>query len=97
MIGKPRHPYTRALVGAIPDFRRPRALQGIPGVAVGVGEWPSGCAFAPRCRFEEERCRAAVPELEMAVPDHAVRCVRCERARAVGDRTGGRPGRQSGR
>ena len=76
VIGKPRHPYTRALVGAIPDFRRPRALQGIPGVAVGVGEWPSGCAFAPRCGFEEERCRAAVPELEMAVPDHAVRCVR---------------------
>ncbi len=44
VISRPRHPYTRALVGAIPDFRRPRALQGIPGVAVGVGEWPDGCS-----------------------------------------------------
>ena len=49
VIERPRHPYTRALVAAIPDFRRPRALHGIPGVSVGVGEWPGGCAFAPRC------------------------------------------------
>ena len=76
VIGRPRHPYTRALVGAIPDFRRPRALQGIPGVAVGVGEWPAGCSFAPRCGFSQERCDAAVPNLEEAAPGHAVRCVR---------------------
>jgi peptide/nickel transport system ATP-binding protein len=76
VIGRPRHPYTRALVGAIPDVRRPRALQGIPGVAVGVGEWPPGCAFAPRCSFAQERCRAAVPALEQAGPEHSVRCVR---------------------
>ena len=76
VIERPRHPYTRALVGAIPDHRRPRALQGIPGVAVGVGEWPPGCAFAPRCEFAEERCAAAVPALAEAAPGHAVRCVR---------------------
>ena len=76
VISRPRHPYTRALVGAIPDVRRPRALQGIPGVAVGVGEWPPGCAFAPRCGFSDERCHADVPALEEAVPGHAVRCVR---------------------
>jgi peptide/nickel transport system ATP-binding protein len=76
VIGRPRHPYTRALVGAIPDHRRPRALQGIPGVAVGVGEWPPGCAFAPRCAFAQERCRAAVPALEEIAAGHAVRCVR---------------------
>ena len=76
VIGRPRHPYTRALVGAIPDFRRPRALQGIPGVAVGVGEWPAGCSFAPRCTFAQERCDAAVPDLEEAAPGHSVRCVR---------------------
>ena len=76
VISRPRHPYTRALVGAIPDFRRPRALQGIPGVAVGVGEWPAGCAFAPRCTFSEDRCHAAVPELEEAAAGHSVRCVR---------------------
>jgi peptide/nickel transport system ATP-binding protein len=76
VIGRPRHPYTRALVGAIPDHRRPRALQGIPGVAVGVGEWPPGCAFAPRCAFAQERCQVAVPALEDAAAGHAVRCVR---------------------
>ncbi|HEY7257717.1 MAG TPA: oligopeptide/dipeptide ABC transporter ATP-binding protein, partial [Gaiellales bacterium] len=76
VISRPRHPYTRALVGAIPDVRRPRALQGIPGVAVGVGEWPPGCAFAPRCGFSDERCHTDIPPLEEAVPGHAVRCVR---------------------
>ena len=76
VISRPRHPYTRALVGAIPDVRRPRALQGIPGVAVGVGEWPAGCGFAPRCGFSQERCHAAVPDLDEAVPGHTVRCVR---------------------
>ena len=76
VIGRPRHPYTRALVGAIPDVRRPRALRGIPGVAVGVGEWPPGCSFAPRCAFAQERCQAAVPALEETSARHAVRCVR---------------------
>ena len=42
VIERPRHPYTRALVAAIPDFRHPRSLRGIPGVSVGVGEWPAG-------------------------------------------------------
>jgi peptide/nickel transport system ATP-binding protein len=76
VIERPRHPYTRALVAAIPDFRRPRALQGIPGVSVGVGEWPAGCAFAPRCQHQQERCHSAVPALTRATPQHTVRCVR---------------------
>ena len=76
VIERSRHPYTRALVAAIPDLRHPRALKGIPGVAVGVGEWPSGCAFAPRCPHQEARCREAVPALDHATADHAVRCVR---------------------
>jgi peptide/nickel transport system ATP-binding protein len=78
VIERPKHPYTRALVAAIPDFRHPRALQGIPGVSVGVGEWPDGCAFAPRCEHQEERCCAGVPVLEQATDAHAVRCVRWE-------------------
>jgi peptide/nickel transport system ATP-binding protein len=76
VIERPRHPYTRALVAAIPDFRRPRALQGIPGVSVGVGEWPVGCAFAPRCEHQQERCHSAVPDLAQATSQHSVRCVR---------------------
>ena len=69
VILRPRHPYTRALVAAIPDFRHPRSLRGIPGVSVGVGEWPAGCSFAPRCAFAEPACEEAVPVLERPAPD----------------------------
>ena len=49
VLAEPRHPYTRGLVASIPDHVVPRRLRGMPGVAVGVGERPPGCAFAPRC------------------------------------------------
>jgi peptide/nickel transport system ATP-binding protein len=77
VIQRPRHPYTRALVAAIPDFRRPRALRGIPGVSVGVGEWPDGCSFAPRCEFVQPACEESLPAFEEAGPGHVVRCRRC--------------------
>ena len=92
VIERPRHPYTRALVAAIPDVRNPRALQGIPGVSVGVGEWPEGCAFAPRCMHAQERCGGAVPALDQAGPSHVVRCVRWHELTDNGARMdGGRP------
>ena len=76
VIELPRHPYTKALVSAIPDFHNPRALHGITGVAVGVGEWPTGCAFAPRCEHRLNRCEEAVPELVETAPQHRARCWR---------------------
>ncbi|MDX6536831.1 MAG: peptide/nickel transport system ATP-binding protein ddpF [Gaiellales bacterium] len=76
VIERPRHPYTRALVEAIPDVRHPRSLRGIPGVSVGVGEWPAGCAFAPRCEHTAPACTTGVPALADAAPGHAVRCCR---------------------
>src|SRR4029077_11497114 len=78
VIERPRHPYTRALVEAIPDVRHPRSLRGIPGVSVGVGEWPSGCSFAPRCEHAADRCLEAVPVLADAATGHAVRCCRAQ-------------------
>jgi len=91
VIERPRHPYTRALVAAIPDFRRPRALRGIAGVSVGVGEWPGGCAFAPRCPYQQLRCHEAVPDLEETVAGHSVRCIRwMELDLEAHDRGGGR-------
>jgi oligopeptide/dipeptide ABC transporter ATP-binding protein len=83
VIERPRHPYTRALVQAIPDVRHPRSLRGIPGVSVGVGEWPAGCSFAPRCEHAGDRCLEAVPVLADAVPGHAVRCCRAEELTGV--------------
>jgi peptide/nickel transport system ATP-binding protein len=76
VLEHPRHPYTQALVSAIPDVRQPRALRGIAGVSVGVGEWPTGCPFAPRCEHAQRQCESAVPSLEVAAADHIVRCRR---------------------
>jgi peptide/nickel transport system permease protein len=64
----PRHPYTRALIAALPtlttDLHRPLAT--IPGRPPAPDEIPTGCAFAPRCAFATDRCRTEVPPLEAA-------------------------------
>ncbi len=65
LFARPRHPYTRMLLDAIPDLEKP----GTSRVAV-AGEVPnplappSGCAFHPRCPFANARCRAERPELK---------------------------------
>lgn len=71
----PRHPYTRGLLASVPDHVVPHRLHGIPGVAVGVGERPDGCPFAPRCPQVLEECRQELPPLEPASPRHLVRCI----------------------
>jgi peptide/nickel transport system ATP-binding protein len=76
VIAGPRHPYTKALVAAIPDVNHPRTLRGIVGVAVGVGEWPTGCPFEPRCEHRLQPCSEAVPELVETAPHHLARCWR---------------------
>jgi peptide/nickel transport system ATP-binding protein len=76
VLERPRHPYTQALVSAIPDVRRPRVLHGIGGVSVGVGEWPAGCPFAARCEHSIARCEEAIPAVEDVAIDHHVRCYR---------------------
>jgi peptide/nickel transport system ATP-binding protein len=76
IISNPRHPYSRGLVASIPDHLEPRTLRGIPGVVVGVGDRPVGCAFAPRCELRVPECETAVPNLEAVSNDHTVRCIR---------------------
>jgi len=76
VLEHPQHPYTRALVSAIPDVRQPRALRGIGGVSVGVGDWPPGCPFAPRCEHAQPRCESSLPSLEATAGHHDVRCCR---------------------
>ncbi len=73
----PRHPYTRRLMAAIPSsLTERRRLVGLPGRAVGPGERPQGCAFAPRCEFVRDVCRGEVPVLEPVNDRQTVRCVR---------------------
>jgi peptide/nickel transport system ATP-binding protein len=74
ILTRPRHPYTRGLIASIPDHVVPRRLVGIPGVAVGVGERPVGCAFAPRCLQAVDRCDREMPEAETVATRHRVRC-----------------------
>lgn len=72
----PLHPYTAALVQARPEIgRRVDRLPAITGHPTTAYEAPDGCAFAPRCRFAQEECRAGVPPLLQIGPSET-RCVR---------------------
>ena len=51
MFRNPAHPYTRALLDAIPHLSQARALTGIPGSTPGPGRRPSGCRFNDRCEY----------------------------------------------
>jgi oligopeptide/dipeptide ABC transporter ATP-binding protein len=74
-----RHPYTRALLAAVPDLdtdlEQPLAV--IPGRPVDPAQLPSGCAFAARCEFADDRCRTEDPELERAPQLEAGHRVAC--------------------
>jgi dipeptide transport system ATP-binding protein len=62
---EPRHPYTAALLAALPEHNAGRArLSTIPGVVPGPYDRPSGCVLRPRCRYARERCAQDAPALE---------------------------------
>jgi peptide/nickel transport system ATP-binding protein len=84
ILYRPRHPYTRGLMGATPDHLRPRALESMSGTAVGVGERPPGCPFAPRCPQRQPRCESESPPPEQIDPGHSVRCFEWQSTPAVG-------------
>jgi len=70
----PRHPYTAALLDALPERAAGRRrLPTIPGVVPGIDDRPQGCLFNPRCRFTLARCRDHAPPLA----DDAIGRVRC--------------------
>ncbi|GCD93059.1 dipeptide/oligopeptide/nickel ABC transporter permease/ATP-binding protein [Embleya hyalina] len=70
------HPYTRALIGAVPDMRTDRRLPlvTIPGRPPAPGEDTSGCPFAPRCEFATDRCRTEEPVLRGTDTRRRVAC-----------------------
>jgi dipeptide transport system ATP-binding protein len=57
----PHHPYTVALLAALPDLVHGGRLAAIPGVVPGQWDRRGGCLFAPRCAFATEHCRTVVP------------------------------------
>jgi peptide/nickel transport system ATP-binding protein len=72
LFARPIHPYTKALIAAMPRVDRTAALEPIPGSVPGIGAAPPGCAFAPRCTYRIASCTQAHPDLVGG--DHAVRC-----------------------
>jgi dipeptide transport system ATP-binding protein len=65
LFAAPRHPYTAALLAALPERSAGQGhLPTIPGVVPGLHDRPSGCLFNPRCRYADDRCRAIEPALE---------------------------------
>ena len=74
----PKHPYTEALLSAVPKpdprLRNKGARIRLPGEVADPSNRPSGCPFHPRCRFAEDRCRTELPELRPIANDHSVAC-----------------------
>jgi peptide/nickel transport system ATP-binding protein len=79
LFARPRHPYTAALIRAvpIPDPRAPSGDVALAGEVANPADPPPGCHFHPRCPFAVERCRVEPPALR-EVDGHAVRCHRAE-------------------
>lgn len=80
IMQQPRHPYTRALIAAIPKAggpRRDKPLR-LPGDVPSPANPPPGCPFHPRCSFAQARCRQERPVLEPCVDDAASQAVRRE-------------------
>jgi peptide/nickel transport system ATP-binding protein len=85
----PRHPYTRALMGAVPKLGasigagRRRPLSEIPGVVPSMREPIAGCAFADRCALATELCRRVAPAIEASPAGHLVACHHADRHAAA--------------
>jgi oligopeptide/dipeptide ABC transporter ATP-binding protein len=75
VLARPRHPYTRGLLEAVPRLSGAGAeLKGIPGTVPAANRLPPGCRFHPRCAQCQEICRAREPELIAAGAEQWSRC-----------------------
>ena len=65
---RPRHPYTEALLAALPEHSRgAKRLTALAGIVPGRHDRPAGCLLAPRCGYVREHCRSERPPLEQGV------------------------------
>lgn len=74
LFSAPRHPYTAALLNALPERSTGRRLPTIAGVVPGLGDRPEGCLFNPRCGQVTDKCRNEPPALSESAGGSAVRC-----------------------
>ena len=76
IYNNPRHPYTRALLSAVPviDPAARRERIRLPGELPSPVNPPPGCSFHPRCPYAKDVCRSVVPPLAAGAGGHAVAC-----------------------
>lgn len=76
IYSNPQHPYTKALMSAIPipDPTKKTQMQVIKGEIPSNVNTPSGCKFHPRCPFAKDVCKTTVPEVKEVKPGHKVQC-----------------------
>ena len=75
LFAAPSHPYTQGLLASIPAVEgEQHRLQPVPGTVPPPHDRPKGCAFHPRCRFSDDKCRAERPPLEEKRAGHKVAC-----------------------
>ena len=76
----PKHPYTEALLSAIPvadpTVENNRIM--LPGEVGNAANLPSGCCFHPRCKYACDECKEKIPELRELTPGHFAACHRIE-------------------
>jgi peptide/nickel transport system ATP-binding protein len=86
LFNTPRHPYTEALLSAVPvpDPRRRSQRIVLEGDVADPSNPPSGCHFHPRCRYATDQCRMETPDLVEIAPGHAVRCLHAKELSLVG-------------
>jgi peptide/nickel transport system ATP-binding protein len=75
ILSAPAHPYTAGLLAStVHGQPRDRDIEAIPGSPPDMRRVPRGCSFVPRCSRRMANCRAVIPELRLATPDHTVAC-----------------------
>ena len=86
LFAAPKHPYTEALMSAVPKpdprLRAHRIV--LPGDVADPANPPTGCYFHPRCRYATDVCRQASPKLEEIEPGHFVSCHRARELTLTG-------------
>jgi len=75
LLRRPLHPYTKALMASVPKLHGgAERLSAIPGNVPRIGNFPTGCRFAPRCPIAKPECSDKNPELVQVEPGRFVRC-----------------------
>jgi len=82
----PKHPYTEALLSAVPkpDPRLAKRRVPLQGEVADPSNPPSGCYFHPRCQYVMDKCKTETPALQAVTPDHHVSCHRAQELSLMG-------------